>query len=87
MDFAYSEKVQTLQKRLNEFMDTWVYPAGKTYREYMATTENPWTTPPVVEDLKQKARSDGLWNLFYPSAHSDEEALSNLEYAPWPAQE
>lgn len=82
MDFTYSEKVQTLQKRLNEFMESWIYPAEKAYREYITTTENPWTTPPVVEDLKQKARAEGLWNLFYPKAHADGDALTNLEYAP-----
>ena len=49
-------------------MDARVYPAEKTYRDYMATAENPWTTPPVLEDLKQKARASGLWNLFYPKS-------------------
>ena len=82
MDFSYSEKVRTLQKRLNEFMENWIYPAEKAYREYITTTENPWTTPPVVEDLKQEARALGLWNLFYPKAHADGDALTNLEYAP-----
>ena len=82
MDFTYSEKVQTLQKRLGDFMDAWVYPAEKGYREYITTTENPWTTPPILEDLKQKARAEGLWNLFYPKAHADGDALTNLEYAP-----
>ena len=82
MDFTYSEKVQALQQRLNEFMESWIYPAEKAYREYITATENPWTTPPVVEDLKQKAQAEGLWNLFYPMAHSDGDALTNLEYAP-----
>ena len=82
MDFTYSEKVQALQKRLNDFMESRVYPAETAYREYMAATETPWTTPPILEDLKQKARAQGLWNLFYPKAHSDGDALTNLEYAP-----
>ena len=48
----------------------------------MASAENPWTTPPILEGLKQKAQAEGLWNLFYPKAHADGDALTNLEYAP-----
>ena len=63
-------------------MDAHIYPAEDEYREYVTTTENPWVTPPLMEDLKQKAMAAGLWNLFLPKAHSDGEALTNLEYAP-----
>ena len=82
MDFTYSEKVQALQKRLDNFMQAHVYPVEETYRDALAAAENPWTTPPILEGLKKKARSQGLWNLFYPKAHSDGDALTNLEYAP-----
>ena len=82
MDFTYSETVQALQKRLNDFMQAHVYPVEQAYREALAGANNPWTTPPILEDLKQKAREQGLWNLFYPKAHSDGDALTNLEYAP-----
>ena len=82
MDFTYSEKVQALQERLNGFMQAHVYPVEETYRDALAAAENPWTTPPILEDLKKKARAQGLWNLFYPKAHSDGDALTNLEYAP-----
>ena len=82
MDFTYSEKVQALQNQLNEFMQAHVYPVEQTYRDALAGAENPWTTPPILEDLKQKAQAEGLWNLFYPKAHSDGDALTNLEYAP-----
>ena len=82
MDFTYSEKVQALQERLNRFMQAHVYPVEETYRDALAAAENPWTTPPILEDLKKKARAQGLWNLFYPKAHSDGDALTNLEYAP-----
>ncbi len=82
MDFTYSEKVQALQERLNDFMQAHVYPVEQTYRDALAGAANPWTTPPILEDLKQKARAQGLWNLFYPKAHSDGDALTNLEYAP-----
>ncbi|NKB39072.1 MAG: acyl-CoA dehydrogenase [Gammaproteobacteria bacterium] len=82
MDFEYSEKVQGLQKQLGGFMDEHIYPAEENYREYMATTENPWITPPIIEELKPKAQAAGLWNLFLPKAHSGGDALTNLEYAP-----
>ena len=82
MDFTYSEKVQALQERLNDFMQAHVYPVEQDYREALANADNPWTTPPILEDLKQKAQAEGLWNLFYPKAHSDGDALTNLEYAP-----
>ena len=82
MDFTYSEKVQALQERLNDFMQAHVYPVEQDYREALASADNPWTTPPILEDLKQKAQAEGLWNLFYPEAHSDGDALTNLEYAP-----
>ena len=82
MDFTYSEKVQALQERLNDFMQAHVYPVEQAYRDALAGAGNPWTTPPILEDLKQKARAQGLWNLFYPKAHSAGDALTNLEYAP-----
>lgn len=82
MDFTHSEKVQTLQKRLNDFMQDHVYPVEEAYRDALASAENPWTTPPILEGLKQKAQAEGLWNLFYPKAHADGDALTNLEYAP-----
>ena len=82
VNFTYSEKVQALQERLNGFMQAHVYPVEETYRDALAAAENPWTTPPILEDLKKKARAQGLWNLFYPKAHSDGDALTNLEYAP-----
>ncbi|MXW48785.1 MAG: acyl-CoA dehydrogenase [Gammaproteobacteria bacterium] len=71
-----------MQIRLNDFMQAHVYPVEQAYREALAGADNPWTTPPILEDLKQKAREQGLWNLFYPKAHSDGDALTNLEYAP-----
>lgn len=82
MDFEYSEKVQTLQKHLTDFMGAHVYPVEKDYRDYLTTVGNPWVTPPIMEGLKQKAQAEGFWNLFYPKAHAEGEALTNLEYAP-----
>lgn len=63
-------------------MDEHIYPNEEAYREYIRNTENPWVTPPIIEDLKVKAQAEGLWNLFLPKAHAKGEALTNLEYAP-----
>ncbi len=86
MNFEHSEKVLELQNRLTRFMDEHVYPAEKEMEHWKANTENPWTTPPVMQDLKQRAKAAGLWNLFLPKAHyqpaeGEAEPLTNLEYA------
>lgn len=80
MNFDYSDKVKDLRKRVSGFMDEHVYPIEQAYRQYFETTENPWQTAPLMEGLKEKARSQGLWNLFLSKNHGG--ALTNLEYAP-----
>ena len=81
MDFEYSEKVQKLRAELTEFMDEYVYPNEKTYHEQLGELDNKWDTPRIMDEMKEKAKSAGLWNLFLPE--SDHGAgLSNLEYAP-----
>jgi acyl-CoA dehydrogenase len=84
MDFSHSDKVRELQERINAFMDQYVYPAEKDYDEELERNRrggNPWQVTKVVEDLKKRAKSEGLWNFFLP--HSDRGAgLTNLEYAP-----
>src|ERR1700759_4464752 len=84
MDFSHSEKVRDLQERITQFMDEQVYPAEPLYHkelEQNRKTGNPWQVTRVVENLKQKAKAAGLWNLFLP--HSEHGAgLTNLEYAP-----
>jgi acyl-CoA dehydrogenase len=79
MDFALSDKVKDLQRRLQGFMDEYIYPNERHY--YDEIERNRWSPPTVIEDLKPKARGAGLWNLFLPDdAH--EQGLTNLEYAP-----
>jgi len=79
MDFALSDKVKDLQRRLQGFMDEYIYPNERRY--YSEIELNRWSPPTVIEELKPKARAAGLWNLFLPDdAHGQE--LTNLEYAP-----
>lgn len=80
MDFEYSDKVKELQLRLSSFMEQHVYPVEMDYKKHFATTDQPWVTAPLMEELKAKAKAEGLWNLFLAKQHGGE--LSNLEYAP-----
>ena len=77
MNFDYSQKTRGLQKRLKDFMDEYVYPNEARYQEELSTGER-WQPIRLVEELKQKAKKQGLWNLFLPEASG----LTNLEYAP-----
>ncbi|MFG1229983.1 acyl-CoA dehydrogenase family protein [Xanthobacter wiegelii] len=81
MEFSYSPKVQELRARLQSFMDQNVAPADAAWRASVARHVYPLD---VIEPLKQKAKAEGLWNLFLPGLKSDEPgtALTNLEYAP-----
>ncbi|WP_418316845.1 acyl-CoA dehydrogenase family protein [Piscinibacter sakaiensis] len=84
MDFAYSDKVLDLQARVSAFMDEHVYPAEARFEAEMGAARaagNPWQPAPVMEELKQKARDAGLWNLFLPESKYGA-GLTNLEYAP-----
>jgi acyl-CoA dehydrogenase len=81
MDFDYSEKVQKLRAELAEFMDEHVYPNEKTFYDQLNAVESRWTVPPVMEELKERAKAEGLWNLFLPDSEFGA-GLTNLEYAP-----
>jgi acyl-CoA dehydrogenase len=84
MDFDYSPRQKEWMKRIGDFMEHHIYPAEATYTAQMeeATKKgNRWIVVPVVEELKKKAKAQGLWNMFLP--HSEHGAgLTNLEYAP-----
>src|SRR5271156_2635796 len=79
MDFELSAKTKELQKRLQSFMDAHVYPNENRFHEEIE--HDRWKPTRIVEELKPKARREGLWNLFLP--HDENGAgLTNLEYAP-----
>ncbi len=80
MEFAYDERTEELRTRIAQFLDEHVYPAETVLAEQIAASEDPWATPPVVEDLKAEARRRDLWNLFLPGEHGA--GLTNLQYAP-----
>jgi acyl-CoA dehydrogenase len=79
MDFEFSAKTKELQKRLQSFMDAHVYPNEDRFHQEIERER--WKPTRIVEELKPKARREGLWNLFLP--HDENGAgLTNLEYAP-----
>ncbi len=84
MHFEYSDRTKELLAKLVSFMDEYVYPSEAAYREQVETAENRWGTPPIMAELKEKARAAGLWNLFIPREHEEYggAGLTNLEYAP-----
>ncbi|HVK32742.1 MAG TPA: acyl-CoA dehydrogenase family protein, partial [Burkholderiaceae bacterium] len=84
MDFAYSDRTNTLRERVAGFMAEHVYPAEAAYHEELEahTREGKrWTPLQVIEKLKPKARAAGLWNLFLPDSELGA-GLTNAEYAP-----
>jgi len=80
MDFEYSAKVKALQQRLIAFMDAHVYPNERRFQEEVDTGDR-WQPTRVVEELKEKAKAAGLWNLFLPESERGA-GLTNAEYAP-----
>lgn len=84
MDFTLSDKSSQYAAKLQGFMDAEVFPAEAIYekqREELTAAGKPHALPPVVEDLKKKARALGLWNLFLPHSHDPAHGLSVTEYA------
>ncbi|MGG3470643.1 acyl-CoA dehydrogenase [Neobacillus pocheonensis] len=81
MNFTYSDKVKELQKKLTEFMDEFIYPNEKVYHEQIDKNDPFSKVPPIMEELKEKAKQHGLWNLFLPESEFGA-GLTNLEYAP-----
>ena len=78
--FEFSKKSLELQEKLKVFMDKNVYPNESNITEEI-NSGNIWEPSSIIEELKEKAKGEGLWNLFLPE--SDKGAgLSNLDYAP-----
>ena len=81
MDFDYSPKVQDLRKKVSQFMEDHVYPNEQTFEDQLNSGPDRWQIPPIIEELKEKAKGAGLWNLFLPESEYGY-GLTNLEYAP-----
>ena len=96
MNFEHTDKVKALLQKLQDFMDTNIYPIEQEVNAYNSNPKHLWTSHPSIEILKDKAKKDGLWNLFLPMSYGKfSTGLSNLEYAamaeimgrvPWSAE-
>jgi acyl-CoA dehydrogenase len=83
--FSFSQKSLFLQEQLQNFMHANIYPNEQTYQQQLHQAKNRFSTPPLMTQLKAKAKSEGLWNLFIPQSHgefSPHGGLSFLDYAP-----
>ena len=81
----FSEKSRQYQAQLSVFMDEHIYPREKEYAQQLHSAENRFSPLPIMDELKEKAKTAGLWNLYIPpslSQFSDHGGLSNLDYAP-----
>ena len=78
----FSDRSKELQEKLKKFMDDFIYPNEDVYKQQQEEMKlDRWQVPPILEELKQEARNQGLWNLFLPESE-DVEPMSNLDYAP-----
>jgi acyl-CoA dehydrogenase len=84
MDFTLSAKTSEYAAKLQAFMEKEVFPAEAIYehqRAQLAAAGRPHRLPAVIEELKVKARAQGLWNLFLPHSHDPHHGLTVTEYA------
>ncbi len=79
MDFELSDRVKDLKGRLEAFMEAHIYP-NEAVAEAQIAEGDRWQPLPIIEELKTKAKSEGLWNLFLPDQEHGA-GLSNAEYA------
>ena len=80
MNFEFSDKVIELQNKLTNFMNENVYKNEEVFEDQL-NKNGRWTIPPILEELKEKAKKEGLWNLFLPESDLGA-GLKNIEYAP-----
>ncbi|MFJ7825378.1 acyl-CoA dehydrogenase family protein [Psychrobacillus sp. NPDC096623] len=75
-----SHEAEVLREQLVQFMDEYVYPNEAVYEQQLNDGESRWIVPPIIEELKKKAKAQNLWNLFMDNAEYGQ-GLTNYEYA------
>jgi acyl-CoA dehydrogenase len=81
MEFEYSDQTKEVCARVEDFMDRYVYPNEQKYYDQLDEGGDRWKVVPILEEVKQKAKDEGLWNYFLPESLNGA-GLTNLEYAP-----
>lgn len=79
MTAAPAERAEALKLELEAFMDAHIYPNEERYHDELNALDDRFSTVPVMEELKAKARDAGLWNLWMPADHG---GLTNEQYCP-----
>ncbi len=83
MNFEYSEKSIAFQEKLGQFIATYILPVQQEVESFHRDPDNIWKRWPDLDALKEKAKDEGLWNLFLPKTYGKlSPGLTNLEYAP-----
>jgi acyl-CoA dehydrogenase len=82
VDFSHTAKAADYLRRVGDFIRAEVEPVEADYHRTLRASSDPWVVLPVVDELKAKAREQGLWNLFLPEVEHGGAGLSNAEYAP-----
>ena len=83
--YTFSDKSLQLQAKLSAFMDAHIYPNEHAFAEQLQQADNRFAPMPLMDELKNKAKAAGLWNLFVPEEHAeycDHGGLSFFDYAP-----
>ena len=81
MHFEYSDQTKEVCARVEDFMDRYILPNEQKYYDQLDEGDNRWKVVPILEEVKQKAKDEGLWNYFLPESLNGA-GLTNLEYAP-----
>lgn len=81
MEFEYSDQTKEVCARVEDFMERYVLPNEEKYYDQLDKADTRWTVVPILEEVKQKAKDEGLWNYFLPESLNGA-GLTNLEYAP-----
>jgi alkylation response protein AidB-like acyl-CoA dehydrogenase len=83
MNFEHDDTTKDYLRRVKDFMDQYVYPNEELFHQQVREAKDRWDLPPILEELKAKAKAQGLWNLFLPKEYKQfSPGLSNLQYAP-----
>ena len=83
MSFEINDQVRSLNARLQHFMDEHIYPREREWHEWCHDPEHLWEVPAWYDDIRDKAKAEGLWNLFLPEEYTPwSPGLTNVEIAP-----
>ena len=81
MEFEYSDQTKEVCARVEDFMERHILPNEQKYYDQLDEGDTRWQVVPILEEVKQKAKDEGLWNYFLPESLNGA-GLTNLEYAP-----